>query len=137
MNKREPADPLTEVRLPTQAEGRKRRFAAYVVGRGWLHLVLLTGVFIFCFPFLWMICTSMKTDDELTDQNWMPAVPTFKTQSPYVLGAPEIIKPIGVSEADWKTGLPNLLTATREAIVVTKPQADAVGVDAAEYRDAA
>lgn len=109
----------------------------YFVRRGWLHLVLLTGVFIFVFPFLWMVFTSMKTDDELTNQNWMPAIPTFKTQSPYVLPPPDIIKPMGVSDVDWKSALPNLLSATRQAIVMTQRQADAAGVNADEHLAAA
>lgn len=83
-----------------QSAIRNRKFISYVVARGWLHLILLTGLGIFIFPFLWMVFTSMKTDDELTSPDWMPAIPSFKSHSPYVLGAPELIKPIGVSEAD-------------------------------------
>ena len=42
------------------------RLGRYVASRGWLHLTLLVGVGIFIFPFVWMVATSLKTDEELT-----------------------------------------------------------------------
>src|ERR1041385_8308149 len=82
---------------PAVASNRKlqignRKFVNYVVSHGWLHLVLLTGVAIFIFPFVWMFGTSMKTDDEVTSDKWLPAVPTFVPRSPYALPAPDLIK---------------------------------------------
>src|SRR3954447_6624990 len=71
-----PADDAVSNRK-SQIANRKSRFINYYVTRGWLHLVLLTGVAIFIFPFVWMIGTSMKTDDEVTSDQWLPAVPTF------------------------------------------------------------
>src|SRR5687767_15794854 len=97
MNRRERTASLSEVVVAPNGQPREWKLAAYIVRRGWLHLVLLTGVFIFVFPFAWMIATSMKTDDELTNQRWMPAIPTFRSHSPYVLARPELSKPIGVS----------------------------------------
>ena len=43
-----------------------RQFAHYFVQRGWLHLILLTGVGIFIFPLVWMAATSMKTPPAIT-----------------------------------------------------------------------
>ncbi|CAN5377556.1 hypothetical protein BH09PLA1_BH09PLA1_18690 [soil metagenome] len=105
--------------------------------RGWLHLILLTGVGIFTFPFLWMIFTSLKTDDELTSPNWMPAIPAFKSHSPYVLDAPELAKPIGVAEADWDAALPQLIDATRAAIDSANDSASATGVNVGAFRESA
>src|SRR5262245_2129137 len=78
-----------------------RKFVRYIVARGWLHLTLLCGVGIFMFPFVWMIGTSMKTDDEVTEQNWMPSIPRFVPRSPFVLSRPDVIKPMPVDPAAW------------------------------------
>src|SRR5438105_4592462 len=88
-----------EGREPIALSNRKlqignRKFINYVVARGWMHLVLLTGVGIFIFPFVWMLGTSIKTDDEVTSEKWLPAVPTFVARSPYALPAPDLIKPL-------------------------------------------
>jgi multiple sugar transport system permease protein len=37
----------------------------------------------FLFPFFWMLVTSLKTDEELTTSRWLPALPTFRADSPY------------------------------------------------------
>src|SRR5437764_5472548 len=91
------------------------KFIRYVVSHGWLHLILLCGVGIFIFPFIWMLGTSMKTDDEVTDTAWMPAIPTFVPRSPFVLSAPEIVKPMQVEPAVWDKLYDRLLNVTRSA----------------------
>ena len=53
------------------------RVARYVVERGWLHVALVCGAGVFVLPLLWMIAISLKTDEELTNQNWLPALPAF------------------------------------------------------------
>jgi ABC-type glycerol-3-phosphate transport system permease component len=96
---------------------RKPRWGAeYFVTRGWLHLVLLTGVCIFIFPLLWMAATSMKTDEELTDGRWLPATPMFVARSPYVRPAPEPVKPIGVDALHFQRYAPVLADVTRSAV---------------------
>src|SRR4051812_40723556 len=109
MSRVEP-QPLGDLRLPLDRSRPKRaksatvaapqlrpsRFARYFVARGWLHLVLLTGVAIFVFPFIWLVATSLKTDEELTDLGWMPSIPHFVPRSPYVLPQPEVVKPMEV-----------------------------------------
>lgn len=86
--------------------------ARYFIRFGWLHVVLLTGVALFLLPFVWMIATSLKTDDELTAPNWFPSLPAFTAQSPYVLPAPELEKPLPVELPDWQRVLPELHRAT-------------------------
>jgi multiple sugar transport system permease protein len=122
----------------SQISNRKSRFINYYVSRGWLHLVLLTGVAIFIFPFVWMIGTSMKTDDEVTSDKWLPAVPTFVPRSPYALAAPDLVKPMQVDPAAWARLTPRLVEVTRHAVDAAMNTRPAVaGVDAVAHRDAA
>src|SRR4051812_22211570 len=108
---------IADLRLPIDGSGgaaarnRKsqivnRRFTRYIVSRGWLHLVLLTGVAIFAFPFVWMVATSIKTDEGVVAPHWMPAMPRFVGKSPYVLPTRELNKPMDVDAADWARLLP-------------------------------
>lgn len=59
------------------------RFGRYLATRGWAHLLLLCGTGIFLFPFFWMLVTSLKTDEELSQRSWLPKIPTFRAESPY------------------------------------------------------
>ena len=101
----------------TRSRKHKPRWGAeYFVTRGWLHLVLLTGVAVFIFPLLWMAATSMKTDEELTDGRWLPTMPTFVEESPYVRPAPEQVKPIGVDTPHFQRYASVLSGVTRGAV---------------------
>jgi multiple sugar transport system permease protein len=95
--------------------------AQYFVSRGWLHLILLTGVGVFIFPLVWMAATSMKTDDELTNGAWLPSVPRFVAASPYVLNAPAPVKPIGVELERFERFAPMLADVTRSAVDAANP----------------
>ncbi|MDQ3439342.1 MAG: hypothetical protein M3478_03220, partial [Planctomycetota bacterium] len=97
------------------------RIARYFVSRGWLRLILLTGVGIFIFPLLWMAATSMKTDDELTNGAWLPSMPRFVSRSPYVLNAPLPAKPIGVEPERFEKFVPMLADVTRSAVDRANP----------------
>ena len=92
------------------------RVARYVVERGWLHVTLLCGVGVFVLPLVWMIAISLKTDEELTNQSWVPALPTFVSQSPYARKPVDVVKPITVSDADWQRALPEIERITRDAV---------------------
>src|SRR5947207_6432077 len=123
MNRRD-ALPISDFRLPNEkARGSirqsaigNRKFIKYVVSHGWLHLILLCGVGIFMFPFVWMVGTSMKTDDEVTDQKWMPSIPRFVPRSPFVLAGPDVVKPTPVEPAVWERIHDRLLNITRDAV---------------------
>jgi multiple sugar transport system permease protein len=59
--------------------------------RGWVHLLLLCGVGIFIFPFIWMVATSLKTDDELANSsNWWSSFPRFHAEGAFELRDPQI-----------------------------------------------
>jgi multiple sugar transport system permease protein len=108
----------------------------YFAARGWAHVLLLAGVGIFLFPFVWMLATSLKTDDELISPNWWPAVPTFVGESPYVRPAPVIAKPVDVPGERWDAVFPRLRELARAAIDAVPTSAIGSGVDATAWRDA-
>lgn len=92
------------------------RLGRYFADRGWVYLTLLTGVAIFLFPFLWMLSTSLKTDEELPLARVLPVVPTFRATSPYVLTGGRAEKPEDVHQDKWNAVLPDLLDVARAAI---------------------
>src|SRR5262245_34972398 len=98
------------------SEPEMPRLARYFVTRGWLHVVLLTGVGIFMLPFLWLVATSLKSDDELTSPGFLPSIPRFVPASPYVLPAPALEKPLPVEQADWDRNVAALRLVGASAI---------------------
>lgn len=62
--------------------------APNILGRIWLHITLLMFAGVFLFPFVWMLLTSAKTDEELAAGKWFPAMPTFRAESPYEWTSP-------------------------------------------------
>jgi multiple sugar transport system permease protein len=116
--------------------GPGRRFVNYLLTRGWAHLILLSGVGLFLFPFAWMVGTSLKTDEEVVEDRWFPSVPTFRAQSPYARAVPSINRPMDVPEDRWEALLPDLLSIAREKAVAAPQPAAAEEVDADAYFDA-
>ena len=92
------------------------RVARYVVERGWLHVTLVCGAGVFVLPLVWMIAISLKTDEELTNQGWLPALPTFVGDSPYARAPVEVVRPITANDADWERALPEIERITRDAV---------------------
>jgi multiple sugar transport system permease protein len=113
------------------------RLARYVINRGWLHLTLLVGVAIFIFPFVWMVATSLKTDEELTGASWWPEIPTFRDHSPYVLPTPVLVKPMEVPPATWTEKSPKLLDLARSAVSDEIARQKIDFVDVGKFREAA
>ncbi|MCY2954355.1 MAG: ABC transporter permease subunit [Planctomycetota bacterium] len=108
----------------SKIENRKSKMgnglAHYFISRGWTHLLLLAGVGIFLFPFLWMLSTSLKTDEEVTNSKILPEIPTFRPTSPYV---PDIALPqrlLDIPPNKWDALLPQLLTLAGRKIAATQ-----------------
>ena len=61
----------------------------YTFRNFFIHAVLLFGCAVFAFPFVWLLSTSAKTNEELGvfPPRWVPAVPWYAEQSPFVDGA--------------------------------------------------
>src|SRR5688572_22712489 len=119
----------------SRRDARRDTMGRYFAARGWAHVLLLAGVGIFLFPFVWMLATSLKTDDELISPNWWPAVPTFVGESPYVRPAPLIAKPVDVPGERWDAVFPHLRELARAAIDAVLTSAIGSGVDATAWRD--
>lgn len=96
-------------------------FLKYVASRGWAHLLMLTFAVLFLFPFLWMIGTSLKTDEELSEGNVLPEWPTFRVSSPYARPTPQILKPVDVLEKRWGVILPKLQFIVDQHIKIELP----------------
>src|SRR4051794_13776616 len=60
------------------------------------HLLLLTGGIAFLFPFLWMLLTSMKTDEELAAGTWWPSIPHFRADA-------DLARPLELRELQLRT----------------------------------
>src|SRR5687768_4628402 len=93
------------------------RVARYLVERGPLPVTRLCGVGVFVLPLLWMLSISLKTDEELTDPRWFPALPTFVGASPYARDPVDLVRPITVANQDWERALPEIERITRDAVV--------------------
>jgi multiple sugar transport system permease protein len=120
---------------------RQSRFATYFRRTGWMHALLLLGVWLFLFPFLWMLATSVKTDEEILEPSGLPQFPTFRDSSPFVRRPTTPIKPADVSTADWNKILPTLQQIASDAIAKhqsARPAQDSVApFDAAKHRESA
>src|SRR5581483_5485716 len=91
----------------SESQGRSR-FAVYFTRYGWIHALLLLSVWMFLFPFFWMLGTSMKTDEELLNPSILPEIVHFRPSSPYVRKVLDPQKPADVETARWEQVLPQL-----------------------------
>ncbi|MCX5670697.1 MAG: hypothetical protein NTU94_05175 [Planctomycetota bacterium] len=53
-----------------------------------IHAVLLVGCVVFAFPFLWLLSTSAKRNEELAvfPPRWVPEIPWYSDRSPFIDG---------------------------------------------------
>ena len=98
------------------------RFGRWVAARGWIHVLLITGVVGCLFPIAWMFMTSIKTDEELGQSEMAPSLPTFRSQSPYVRGEIEVTKPDDVDPSRFASLLPKLREMSRAAVLSNLPR---------------
>ncbi|MBM3474622.1 MAG: ABC transporter permease subunit [Armatimonadetes bacterium] len=51
-----------------------------------LHLALVAGSVLFAFPFVWLVTTTFKGDEEIFSErlNWVPKIPWYSPTSPYI-----------------------------------------------------
>jgi multiple sugar transport system permease protein len=70
----------------------------------------------FLFPFVWMLATSVKTDEELMEPGILPPMAHFRPDSPYVRREIEPVKPGDVDTPRWNQMLPALRGLANDAI---------------------
>lgn len=82
---------------------RKTR-ARIVFGKAISHVCLLSGSILFAAPFVWLLSTSSKVNDELYPPKWIPQIPKGVLASPYidVRENERPVKPVLVSPEDWE-----------------------------------
>ncbi|MGB7157968.1 MAG: carbohydrate ABC transporter permease [Tepidisphaeraceae bacterium] len=105
-----------------------------------VHGLLLLGCAAFSMPFVWLLSTSFKYDEELLAQppRWAPSIPRAIDQSPYLTDeeSPAVQTPQGIGIENWQTIWPALSDAMWDR---ARPllNADAVsGFPSAALRDA-
>jgi multiple sugar transport system permease protein len=125
----------------TRNPTRRNRFATYFTTRGWVHALLLLSIWMFLFPFFWMLATSVKTDEELTESRVLPEFVRFQPSSPYVRAAADPVKPADVSKARWDELLPRLTSIASAAVDTYQsshpPQRSVAAFDEPGHRAAA
>ncbi|MFA6242169.1 MAG: ABC transporter permease subunit [Candidatus Hydrogenedentales bacterium] len=94
----------------------KRRGIGKTVGWLFSHFVLLLGSILFAAPFVWLLSTSSKVNDELYPPKWFPQIPTGVVESPYMGVRERPSKPAMVDGEDWKRLAEPVRDAISEAI---------------------
>jgi len=77
-----------------------------LIKRFGVHVTLLAGCAVFAFPFLWLVSTSFKRNEELAvfPPRWIPLIPWHTEQSPFIDGRAygEMRPPAQLNEAAWE-----------------------------------
>jgi ABC-type glycerol-3-phosphate transport system permease component len=62
--------------------------ALRLIRQFWIHAILLAGCVVFAFPFLWLVSTSAKRNEELAvfPPRWIPQIPWYCLRSPFIDG---------------------------------------------------
>src|SRR5687768_13697499 len=133
------ADPTRDAQheataAPPRTPSFTSRIARRFLETAWLHLLLLTLIGVFLFPFAYMLATSLKTDEELAQTAWLPKVPRFADQSPRVRKATALVRPPEATQARWDEALPQLTSMTRAAVESAPLPRGGDVVDAEHYR---
>jgi len=74
--------------------------------RLWIQIALIEGCALFAFPFIWLVSTSMKYDEEIFvyPPRWIPALPATVSASPYATNESviEAERPPSFSAERWQ-----------------------------------
>ncbi len=114
---------------------RAAGFRRWLAHKGWVHVVLLAGAGVFLFPFAWMVGTSLKTDDEISEDRLFPALPSQVVATPYVREAPEPRRPDDAPSSRWTQAVDDLRLFARSA--VAQASVNDPALDAQVWRDQA
>ena len=99
-----------------------------------LYGLLVGGSVLFSIPFVWLLLSSFKTNEEqfLDPPRWLPRTPSAATASPYVAGDEfaAVARPRACAASRWPELEPLLMDAARQAV------ADAMAPAASVPREA-
>jgi ABC-type glycerol-3-phosphate transport system permease component len=83
-----------------------------------VHGMLLLGCALFSMPFVWLLSTSFKYDEELLayPPRWAPVIPRAVERSPYLTDeeTPAVERPAGMGDARWEAAWPKIEAALWE-----------------------
>jgi ABC-type glycerol-3-phosphate transport system permease component len=86
--------------------------------KGPLHLALVAGSVLFAFPFVWLVTTTFKGDEEIFSErlNWVPKIPWYSPTSPYIdrRAYKPMRRPASMSREAWERLEPQLRVALWE-----------------------
>ncbi len=87
------------------------------------HVILIIGAVVFSAPFIWLIGTSFKAQDEMYPPSWFPPAPPHVLNSPYFGANPNElpVKPPEVDDNTWEKYLKDGREVVREALLERKP----------------
>jgi multiple sugar transport system permease protein len=102
-----------------------------------VHLTLLVLAAVFFFPFVWMFGMSVKTDEEVTNTQLFPALPSFVASSPYVMKADHVDVPEMATREQWNRVYPQLNSESAAAVGKLPLPAAMFDADADPLREAA
>src|SRR4051812_17505631 len=95
----------TSLRTPATPTPRRHRPPSRIISSiatgGIIHLTLLTLTALFLFPFVWMVATSIKPDEEVLSPTPWPALPKWHAYSPYVKPPIDVQRPAQVPVERW------------------------------------
>ncbi|HEV3189996.1 MAG TPA: hypothetical protein VGY54_05840, partial [Polyangiaceae bacterium] len=114
-----------------------KRFGRWVAGKGWVHLLLLIGLAGCLYPLIWMFMTSVKTDEELAQDEVLPAVPVFRDHSPYVRDDAKILTPGDLEATRVQAIMPTLRQLTTSMALSALPKEIPPSVDANRWASSA
>jgi multiple sugar transport system permease protein len=111
------------------SQPRWQRFGRWVAAKGWVHVLLLTGLSICVYPLIWMFLTSIKTDDDLSQNEFFPSIPVFRDHSPYVRNAVAVSRIADVSPSRFSEVLPRLEELTSFVVLSNLPKPVPTSID--------
>jgi ABC-type glycerol-3-phosphate transport system permease component len=89
-----------------------KRLAGDATGRLVAHGALMAGCVLFSFPFVWLVSSSFKYNEELFvyPPKWVPSIPPGVVQSPYITATslPPLARPDTIDAARWQALWPKL-----------------------------
>jgi ABC-type glycerol-3-phosphate transport system permease component len=97
------------------------RVGRWIARKGWVHVLLLTGVVVCVYPLVWMFLTTVKTDEELGGDDALPAIPAFRDSSPYVRDEVAVQRLDDVDGARFSSLLPTLRGLATSAVIARLP----------------
>ena len=118
--------------VATSRGGTRARWALvrrWTTGKAWVHGLLVALSVICIYPLLWMFTMSIKTDEEIGQDEMVPAVPVFRDRSPYIRGPAHVVRPADVDEARFAAVLPTLQDLTMSIALSSLPSALPASVD--------